>query len=106
MTEKMFVGGLKFCNEFDGKSNFYFQPRNRVLSLEEYHRSLENLAREHIFNPEKRRPWSEADAAERWEVVKKEAVTDKENCDLVASIPSLEKKLQELQRQETSNKKE
>jgi hypothetical protein len=99
MMEKMFVGGLKFCKELDGKNFFYFQPRNRVLNLDEYHRSLENLAREHVFNPEKHRPWSDDDAAERWEVVKKEAVTDKENCDLVASIPDLEKKLQELEKQ-------
>jgi hypothetical protein len=99
MAEKTFVAGLKFCKELDGKNFFYFQPRNRVLNLDEYHRSLENLAREHVFNPEKHRPWSDEDAAERWEVVKQEAVTDKENCDLVASIPDLEKKLQDLQKQ-------
>lgn len=97
MAAQTFAGGLKFCRELDGK-NFYFQPRDRVLDLDEYHRSLESLAREHTFNPEKRRPWNEQDAAERWERVKQEALQDKANCDLVASLPDLEKQLEDLQK--------
>lgn len=54
MAEKMFVNGLRFCNELDG-TNFYFEPRNRVLKLEDYHRSLENLASAQAYNPETRR---------------------------------------------------
>lgn len=104
MLQKTFVAGLKFCNELDGKNYFYFQPRNRVLNLEEYHRSLENLAREHVFNPEKRRPWNESDAAERWENVKKEAIKNKEDCALVASIPELEKTLQDLEKKAEASK--
>jgi hypothetical protein len=72
--------------------------RNRILDLEEYFRSLENLVKAQVFNPDKRRPWSLQDAKERWEVVKKQAQEDKEKCELVKSLPELEKKLQELQK--------
>jgi hypothetical protein len=97
MAQQTFANGLKFCSDLDG-SHFYFQPRDRVLDLEEYHRSLESLARQGAFNPEKRRPWSEQDATERWEQVKLEAVKDKDNCALVASLPDLEKQLGELEK--------
>jgi tRNA nucleotidyltransferase/poly(A) polymerase len=104
MTQQTFANGLRFCNELNGK-NFYFQPRNRVLNLEEFHRSLENLAREQVYNPEKHRPWSEEDAAARWAQVQQEAITDKANCDLVASLPELEKKLRELEQNAEPDKK-
>jgi hypothetical protein len=39
--------GFKYCKELDGK-NFYFQLRNRVLNLEEYFRSLENLVKSQV----------------------------------------------------------
>ena len=96
MVQQMFANGLKFCSELDG-TNFYFQPRNRVLNLEEYHRSLENLASAQAFNPQTRRPWTAQDAESRWQQVKKQALADQENCALVASLPALEKRLQELQ---------
>ena len=89
--------GLKHCPELNGKS-FYFRVRNRILDLEEYFRSLENLVKAQVFNPDKRRPWSLQDAKERWEVVKKQAQEDKERCELVKSLPELEKRLQELQK--------
>src|SRR5580693_10815559 len=82
MAQQTFASGLKFCSEFDGK-HFYYQARDRVLDLEEYHRSLENLAKQHVFNPEKHRPWTEQDATERWEQVQKQAVSDQANCQLV-----------------------
>jgi hypothetical protein len=97
MTKQTFANGLRFCSELDGH-HFYFQPRDRVLDLEDYHRSLESLARQQIFNPEKRRPWTDQDATERWEQVKQQAVTDKANCDLVASLPDLEKQLADLEK--------
>jgi hypothetical protein len=97
MAKQIFAGGLKFCNELDGK-HFYFQARDRVLDLEEYHRSLENLAKQQVFNPEKHRPWTEQDATERWEQVQKQAVSDQANCQLVASLPALEKQLDELEK--------
>ena len=97
MAQQTFASGLKFCSEFDGK-HFYFQARDRVLDLEEYHRSLGNLAKQQAFNPEKRRPWTEQDAAERWVLVQKEAASDQADCRLVASLPALEKQLDELKK--------
>jgi hypothetical protein len=96
MAQKTFVNGLRFCGELDG-SNFYYEPRNRVLKLEDYHRSLESLAGAGVFNPETRRPWTEQDANARWEQVKREAARDRENCALVTSLPQLEKQLEEVQ---------
>jgi len=103
MTQQTFAG-LKFCDELDGK-HFYFQPRGRVLDLEDYHRSLESLTRQHVYNPEKRRPWTDEDAAERWEQVKQEALKDKANCDLVASLPDLEKQLDALEKKPQASEK-
>jgi tRNA nucleotidyltransferase/poly(A) polymerase len=98
--------GLKYCDELNGKS-FYYQLRNRILNLEEYFHSLENLAKAQVFNPEKRRPWSLQDAKERWEEVKRQAQADKEKCELVRSLPELEKRLEELQKPTAaSDKKE
>jgi hypothetical protein len=96
MAQRTFANGLRFCSELDG-TNFYFQTRNRVLNLEDYHRGLEDLARAQAFNPQTRRPWNETDAALRWDEVKKQAIRDKENCALVASLPELEKRLEKLQ---------
>jgi hypothetical protein len=96
MAQQTFAGGLKHCNELDG-SNFYFQPRDRVLNLTEYHRSLDNLALQGVFNPETKRPWNQQDADARWEQVRKQALSDQANCALVTSLPDLQKKLEELQ---------
>ena len=96
MAQRTFANGLRFCAELDG-TNFYFQLRNRVLNLEDYHRGLEDLAKAQAFNPQTRRPWNEADAAQRWDEAKKQAVRDKENCALVASLPELEKRLEQMQ---------
>jgi hypothetical protein len=98
MLQQTFANGLKFCNELNG-SNFYFPPRDRVLDLDEYHRSLENLAKQQVFNPERKRPWTEEDAADRWEQVKRQATKDKENCQLVASLPDLQKQLADMEKQ-------
>jgi tRNA nucleotidyltransferase/poly(A) polymerase len=95
MAQKTF-GGLKYCNDLDGKS-FYFQLRNRVLNLEEYLRSLESMVKAEVYNRDKRRPWTLEDAKERWEEVKRQAQDDKRKCELVQSLPKLEQELQELQ---------
>ena len=98
--------GLKYCNELTGKS-FYFQLRNRILNLEEYFQSLENLVKAGVYNPAKRRAWTLEDAKERWEDVKKQAQEDKRKCELVQSLPELEKQLQELEKNAaTADKKE
>jgi len=97
MAKQTFGNGAKFCNELNG-TNFYFALRDRVLNLEEFHHSLDNLVRQQVFNPEKRRPWSEQDATDRWAEVQKEAVKDKANCQLIATLPDLEKQLDDMQK--------
>ena len=104
MAEKTFINGLKFCDELDGKG-FYFQMRNRVLMLDEYLKSLENLVKAQVYNPQKRRPWSVEDAKERWEEVKKQAQDDKAKCALVRSLPQMEKQLQDLESKAASSDK-
>lgn len=104
MAQQTFANALKYCDVLDGK-NFYYQVRNRLLNLEEYLRSLENLAKAQVFNPEKKRPWSLEDAKARWEEVKKQAQEDKEKCELVKSLPDLEKQLQELQQKAAATNK-
>jgi tRNA nucleotidyltransferase/poly(A) polymerase len=106
MALQTFSGGLKYCNELNGKS-FYFQLRNRILNLEEYLQSLENMVKAGVYNPARRRAWTLEDAKERWEEVKKQAQEDKQKCLLVQSLPELEKQLQELEKNAvTSDKKE
>jgi len=104
MAQQTFAGGLKHCSELDGK-NFYLQPRDRVLKLDDFHRSLDSLVLGRVFNPETKRPWSREDANGRWEQVRKQALEDKANCDLVASLPDLRKKLDDLQRQAAGSPK-
>lgn len=98
MAQQTFAAGLRHCEELDG-TNFYFQPRDRVLSLSEYHRSLDNLAAQGVFNPETHKPWNQHDADARWSQVQEEAVKDRANCALVASLPDLQKQLDQLQHQ-------
>jgi tRNA nucleotidyltransferase/poly(A) polymerase len=106
MAQQMFAGGLKYCNELNGKS-FYYQLRNRILNLEEYFQSLENLVKAGVYNPAKRRAWTLEDAKERWEEVKAQAQEDKRKCELVQSLPELEKQLEELEKKAaTADKKE
>jgi hypothetical protein len=97
MAQQTFADGLKYCHELNGKS-FYFRLRNRILDLEEYLRSLENLVKAQVYNPQKRRPWTLEDAKERYEEVKREADEGKQKCALVQSLPELEKQLEELQK--------
>jgi hypothetical protein len=103
MAEQTFPG-LKHCKELTG-TTFYFQLRNRILNLEEYFRSLENLVKAGVYNPAKRRAWTIEDAKERWEEVKKQAQEDKQKCELVQSLPELEKQLQELEKNSTTAEK-
>jgi hypothetical protein len=98
MAQQTFGRGIAHCGELNG-TNFYFRQRDRILNLEDYHRSLESLAQEHTFNPETRRPWNEEDAIARWDMVQKQAADDRRNCTLIAHLPELEKKLDELQKQ-------
>jgi len=96
MAKEMLGTGSKYCSDLDGKS-FYYRVRDRILNLEDFAHSLENLVKAEVFNPAKKRPWTMADAKERWEEVKKQAADDKQRCDLARSLPELEQRLQELQ---------
>ncbi len=98
MAQQMFGRGIAHCSQLDG-TNFYFRQRDRVLNLEEYHRSLESLAQQRAFNPETKRPWNEEDAVARWDLVRKQAADDQTNCQLIAHLPEMEKRLDELQKQ-------
>jgi len=98
LVQRNFAAGLRHCGELNG-TNFYFAQRDRVLNLQDYRRSLDNLVAQGGFNPETRRPWNKQDADARWAEVQKDAVTDQANCAAVASLPFLEKKLKELDQQ-------
>ena len=98
LVQRNFAAGLRHCNELNG-TNFYFETRDRVLNLQDYRRSLDNLAAQGAYNPETRRPWSKQDADARWTQVQKDAVTHQANCAAVASLPFLEKKMKELEQQ-------
>jgi len=104
MAQQTFANGLQYCDELKGDS-FFHQLRRRILNLDEYFKSLENLVKAQVYNPEKRRPWTIEDAKQRWEEVKKEAAEDKQKCELVRSLPELEKRLQELQQSTAASEK-
>jgi hypothetical protein len=100
-VKQMFAGALKHCNELNG-TNFYFQARDRVLDLQQYSLSLQNMVKEGVFNSDTRKPWTVDDASARWEQVKTQAATDRTNCALVASLPDLQKQLDDLQKQQSA----
>ena len=89
---------LKFCSEPNGTSSYFPDAQSHPQSGRIF------LLR--IYNPAKRRPWTLEAAKERWEEVKKQARDDTRKCELVASFPRLEKRLQELQAVADADKKE
>jgi hypothetical protein len=99
LAQRNFATGLPHCNELNG-TNFYFYQRDRVLNLQDYRRSLENLVAEGAFNPDTQRPWNKQDADARLAQVQKQATADQANCAAVASLPSLRQKLKELQQRQ------
>ena len=88
VAQRNFAAGLPHCSELNG-TNFYFSKQNRLLNLQDYRRSLDNLVTQGVFNRQ--------DADARWAQVQKQATTDQANCTAVASLPSLRQKLKELQ---------
>jgi hypothetical protein len=101
LAQRNFGAGVRYCGELNG-SDFYFQPGDRVLNLENYHRSLDNLVSAGALNPETRRPWTKQDADARWAKVQKQAAIDQANCVMIASLPLLQKKLKELEQQQST----
>jgi hypothetical protein len=100
LAQQNFAAGLPHCNELN-RTSFYFYQRDRVLSLQDYRRSLDNLVAEGAFNSDTRRPWNKRDADARWEQIQKQATTDQANCAAVASLPSLRQKLKELEQRQS-----
>ena len=88
VAQRNFAASLPHCSELNG-ANFYFSRQNRLLDLQDYRRSLDNLVTQGVFNRQ--------DADARWAQVQKQATTDQANCTAVASLPSLRQKLEELQ---------
>ena len=88
VAQQNFAAGLPHCSELNG-TNFYLSKQNRLLNLQDYRRSLDNLVAQGVFNRQ--------DADARWAQVQKQATTDQGNCTAVASLPSLRQKLKELQ---------
>jgi hypothetical protein len=99
LAQRNFTAGLPHCNELNG-TNFYFYQRDRILNLQDYRRSLNNLVAEGAFNPDTQRPWNKQDADARWAQVQKQATTDQATCAAVAGLPSLRQKLKELQQRQ------
>jgi len=95
-AQRNFSAGLPHCRDLNG-TNFYFYPGNRVLNLQDYRRSLDNLVAEGTFNAETRRPRNRQDAEARWA---QQATTDQANCAAVANLPSLRQKLKELEQRQ------
>jgi len=91
VAQRNFAAGLPHCSELNG-TNFYFSKQNRLLNLQDYRRSLDNLVAQGVFNRQ--------DADARWAQVQKQATTDQANCTAVASLPSLRQKLKELQQRQ------
>jgi hypothetical protein len=104
MAEKTFEAGLRHCGELDG-TRFYYALRNRVLELDAYHRSLESLVRQRVYNTETGHAWTAEEAEARWDKVKHQAVEEKETCEAVAHLPQLEKELAELEKKAEAAKK-
>src|SRR6516165_2641700 len=88
LAQRNFAAVLPHCSELSG-TNFYFSQQNRLLNVQDYRRSLDNLVTQGVFNRQ--------DADARWAQVQKQATTDQGNCTAVASLPSLRQKLKELQ---------
>ena len=65
LVQRNSAAALRHCSELNG-TNFYFAQRDRVLNLQDYRRSRDNLAAQGGFNPEARRPWNKQDADARW----------------------------------------
>ena len=91
VAQRNFAAGLPHCSELNG-TNFYLSKQNRLLNLQDYRRSLDNLVTQGVFNRQ--------DADARWAQVQKQATIDQANCTAVASLPSLRQKLKELQQRQ------
>ena len=95
-VQRTFADGLQHCAVLDG-SRFYNSGQKRVIVLSELQTSLQNLVKDQIFNPQKKRLWIAADIDERMKTAQAQADREKNNCNLVAKLPEMVKKLAELE---------
>ena len=94
--QRVFADGLQHCAALDGKS-FYNNNQKRVVLLSELEASLKNLVKDQVFNPQKKHPWTVSDTDERMKLAQSQADHDRYNCNLVARLPEMTKKLSELE---------
>jgi hypothetical protein len=95
-VERAFADGLQHCAALDGKS-FYNDMQKRVVLLTELETSVNNLIKDRVFNPQKKHPWTASDAEERMKLAQLQAERDQRNCKLVARLPEMNKKLDEME---------
>ena len=95
-VQKSFAEGLPHCAALDGKS-YYNGVQKRVVQLSELKTSVDNLVKDQVFNPQKKRPWNASDAEERMQLGRLQAERDRDNCKLVAKLPELTKELSALE---------
>jgi hypothetical protein len=95
-VQKSFAEGLPYCAQLDGNS-YYNGIQKRVVQLGELKTSMDNLIKDQVFNPQKKRPWNAGDAEERMQLGRLQAERDRDNCKLVAKLPELTKELRALE---------
>jgi hypothetical protein len=100
--EKKFAAGLKYCGNLDG-NHVFLENQQRILNLEVARASLDNLVKDNVYNPLKKRPWTSADAAERMQQMKRLADQEQSDCARVAKLPALQKELADLEAKTKSN---
>jgi hypothetical protein len=96
MVQKMFANGLRFCNVLDG-TNFYFAPQNRVLDLKEYHRSVESLAGDAGLQSGDPAAVECGGCRSALTKGKTASIARPRDLRVVASLPELEKRLEEME---------
>lgn len=95
-VQRTFADGLQHCAFLDG-TRLYNSNQKRVILLSEMQTSLQNLVKDQVFNAQKKRLWAAADAEERMKIAQTQANQDKRNCNLVAKLPEMVKKLAEME---------
>jgi hypothetical protein len=95
-VQRIFADTLPHCASLDGNS-FYNNAQKRVVLLSELETSVKNLVKDQVFNPQKKHPWTAGDAEELMKVGQLQAERDQRNCNLVAKLPEMNKKLNELE---------
>ena len=95
-VQRTFADGLQHCADLDG-TRLYNSGQKRVIVLSELQTSLQNLVKDQVFNPQKKRLWTAADTDERMKIAQSQANQDRRNCNLVAKLPEMVKKLAELE---------